>query len=212
MTRHMIHIIAWSSSQTESFIQLTNYVAFRMIKSYSWWRFLGSRGFLIIRAWKLNFRNGECTYRPLSWSSLHSWCNRSRLHFLWLSLTIITLRHVTITLILLKAWSFAILTTTFFRNSIIYDHIYWFHHRLCALVVHSICLAIYEVSSEDPFVTLGIKLPTILPIIENEAFSSKYSEVFHLRLFFPFKSHMTFSLFPLWRKSYSQCGMMCSPL
>ena len=37
----------------------------------------------------------------------------------------------------------------------------------------------------NPFVTLSIKLPKILPIIENVAFASKYSEVFHLWLLFP---------------------------
>jgi hypothetical protein len=62
---------------------------------------------------------------------------------------------------------------------IINNHVYGFHHILCPFIENPVGTTVCGVSQEYTFITLGIKLPKILPVMKDRAFTSKSFEVLY---------------------------------
>jgi hypothetical protein len=62
---------------------------------------------------------------------------------------------------------------------IIKNHIYGFHHSLCTFIEDPVGTTVCGVSQEYTFITLGIKLPKILPVTKDIAFTSKSFETLY---------------------------------
>jgi hypothetical protein len=103
--------------------------------------------------------------------------SRGRGRFLW---RYVQRRLSTISLSWLNCIELTFFTTAwsliFF---IINNHVYGFHHSLCPFIEDPVGTTVCGVSQKYTFITLGIKLPKILPVTKIIVFTSKSFEILY---------------------------------